>query len=388
MSTAGAAPAPGAGRLARAVATTRAALRRTWATLHRIWVRIRWRRITFTSGGLAFTLGTFAVGFAAMNTGNNLLYLLWGSMLGFLMVSFWLSEQAIAGMRIQRRFAHAVTVGHDFRLGYDVRNLKPRLPSLALEIIEAGLPNRAFVAHVPAKGTTGAGSVNSFVRRGIYPLGTVTLSTSFPFGLFRKERDYEIPGEVVVWPRSDRRVREPNVGGGRVRRAGLSARGTAGSRGEYRSLRGYRPGDDPKDIHWRSTARMREPVIREYERDGAETRWICLDTRVEEGDAAEAAVEVAASLCAQAVAGHHPFALVAGRAVLEPGEGPGQLERALDLLARVDFAEDEPVPSPPAPMDRCVLVGVYPRGGFADLFAVGPDARPEPVTLGDAEAAA
>ena len=370
------------GALGAAVAALRRAaseLRRTGAALRRIWHRIRWRRISFTSGGLAFTLGTFAVGFAAMNTGNNLLYLLWGSMLGFLMVSFWLSEQAIRDVRIERRFAHAVTVGHDFRLSYEVTNRKPRLPSLALEIIEGGLPDRAFVAHVPPKGTVTARSVNSFVRRGIYPLGTVTLSTSFPFGLFKKEKDIEMPGEVVVWPRSDRRVREPRTGGGRMRQAGLSARGTAGSRGEYRTLRGYRPGDDPKDIHWRSTARMREPVIREYERDGAETRWICLDTRVEQSDAAEVAVEVAASLCAQAVGGHHPFGLVAGHAVLAPGEGSGHLERALDLLARVDFAEDEPLPAPPVARDLCVLVGVYPRGGFADVLAVGPEARLEPL---------
>jgi uncharacterized protein (DUF58 family) len=288
-------------RTSGAAAATRAALGKALPALRTIWHRIRWRRISFTSGGVAFTIGTFAVGFAAMNTGNNLLYLLWGSMLGFLMVSFWLSEQAIRDVRIERRFARAVTVGHDFRLSYEVTNRKSRLPSLALEIIEGGLPGRAFVAHVPPGGTVAARSVNSFVRRGIYPLDIVTLSTAFPFGLFRKEKDIRMPGEVVVWPRSDRRVREPRVGGGRMRRAGLAARGTAGSRGEYRSLRGYRPGDDPKDIHWRSTARLREPVIREYERDGAETRWICLDTRVEQSDAAEVAVEVAASLCAQAV---------------------------------------------------------------------------------------
>jgi len=354
-------------------------LAEAWAGLREAWRRLRaWRRIHFTAGGLAFTLGTFMVGFAAMNTGNNLLYLLLGAMLGFIAVSGWLSEQAIRDLVLERRFTHAVTVGHDFRVTYEVVNRKRFLPSLAVELVEGGLPNRAFVAHVPPRGTVTTRSVNSFVRRGIYPLGTVTLSTSFPFGLFRKERDVEIPGEVVVWPRSDRRVREPRVGGGRMRRSGLSARGTAGSRGEYRSLRGYRPGDDPKDIHWRSTARMRNPVIREYERDGAETRWICLDTRGEPTDAAEVAVEVAASLAARAVAGHHPFALVAGDAVLEPGEGPAHLERALDLLARVDFSADGPLLAPPVAGDRCVMVGVHARSGFADVFAVGPDARLEP----------
>lgn len=341
-----------------------------------VWARIRaWRRIRFTFGGSAFVLGTTAVGFAAMNTGNNLLYLLLGAMLGFIAVSGWLSEQAIRGLRVERRAPHAVTVGHDLRLTYEISNRKRRLPSLAVEIAEEGLPERAFLAHVGPEGHASTRSVNSFVRRGIYPLGTVTLSTGFPFGLFRKERDLQLPGEVVVWPRTDRPVRDPAPGTGRVPRIGLSTRGASGTRGEYRSLRGYRIGDDSRDIHWKSSARLREPVIREYERDGADTRWICLDVRGEPGESAEAAVEVAASLAARAVAEHRPFALVAGADLLEPGDGAGQLERALDLLARVDFEPDAPAPSPPVDRATCVLVAIERQTGWGDVLAVGRSGR-------------
>jgi uncharacterized protein (DUF58 family) len=336
-----------------------------------------WRRFYFTSGGLAFTLGTLAVGFAAMNTGNNLLYLLLGSMLGFITVSSWLSEQAIRDLRVERHLPHAVTVGHELRLQYRVTNHRKVLPSLAVEIVEAGLPGRAFVAHAPAGGTVQARSMNSFVRRGIYPLGTLTLSTSFPFGMFRKERDVEIPGEVIVWPRADRRIREPRAGAGRVAHSGSSIRGARGTRGEYRSLRGYRPGDDPKDIHWKSSARLREPVIREYDRDSADTHWICLDTRGEPSEASEVAIEVAASLAGRATAERRPFALVAGDVVLEPGDGPPQLERALDILARVDFSPDQPAPNPPVAKAACLLVSVRRSAGFGDVFAVAPDARLE-----------
>ena len=340
------------------------------------WRRIRaWRRIYFTSFGLAFTLGAIAVGLAAMNTGNNLLYLLLGSLVGFICVSSWLSEQTIRDLDVERKSPHSVTVGQDFRLIYDVVNRKRFLPSLAVEIVEAGLPGRAFVAHVAGRESVSTRSLNSFVRRGIYPLGTVTLSTSFPFGLFRKERDVEIPAEVVVWPRTDRAVRAPLAGAGRSSRTGLAAGGALGARGEYRSLRGYRPGDDPKDIHWRSSARSRQPVVREYDRDGADTRWVCLDTRAEPGDPAEVAVEVAAALIAGAVAEGRPFGLVAGDVLLEPGEGPVHLERALDVLARVDFDDSSAAPEPPVPASACVLVGVYASHGFGDVYAVGPEAR-------------
>jgi len=354
------------------------------------WRRIRaWRRIAFTSGGLVFSLGALAIGFAAMNTGNNLLYLLLGGVLGFIVVSGWLSEQVIRDLEVVRRLPRAVTVGHELRITYVVTNRHRALPSFAVEIGEAGLPGRAFVAHVPAGGSARTRSLNSFVRRGVYPLEAVTLSTSFPFGMFRKERDLTLPGEIVVWPRSDAPVRAPAAGGGARPAERPVRQKTVGHRGEYRSLRTYRPGDDPRDIHWRSSARLRDPVVREYERDGSECRWIYLDVSHEPGDAAEAAVEVAASLAAQAVSENRPFGLVAGSRKVERGEGPGHLEHVLDVLARVDFTASAPKLGPIPPPEGSVLVSVAGAPGFDSQIVLGRSARPrEPQVatpgLGDA----
>jgi uncharacterized protein (DUF58 family) len=163
---------------------------------------------------------------------------------------------------------------------------------------------------------------------------------------------------VVVWPRTDRPVQMPVPGAGRAEHVGALPRGGAGYRGEYRSLRPYRPGDDPRDIHWRSSARLREPVMREYERDRALTRWICLDLRGEPGEEAEAAVEVAAALAARAAGEGHPFALAAGRDLVPPDDGLGQLERVLDVLARADFEPDAPASVPPVEEEACILIQV------------------------------
>ena len=356
------------GRAGRALRSGRVGITQAWARLR------AWRRIRFTPGGLVFTVGTLLVGFAAMNTGNNLLYLLLGAMLGLIAVSSWLSEQAIRGLEIKRLTPRGVTVGQDMRLVYDVTNRKARLPSMAIELKEAGLPEPAFFARVGAGAEATGKSTHRFVQRGLYPLDAVTIGTSFPFGLFVKERDVKLPGELVIWPRRDRVVRAPFPGGGRNRARGLALAGAPGTRGDYRGLRTYRVGDDPKDIHWRTSARLSSPVVREYERDASETLWICLDLAGEpNSDDAEGLVEISASLAARAEAEGKRFGLVAGRRVVLPGAGSGQLEAVLDQLARIDFRRDASPPSPPVDPSRCVLVALTGRvaGAYGDAF-VGP----------------
>ncbi len=328
------------------------------------WRRLRaWRRIRFTTGGAVFTAGAFAIGFAAVNTGNNLLYLLLGAMLGFIALSGWLSEQVLRGLTVTRRTPQGVTVGRTFRITYHVTNRKPRFPTLAVHLIEEGLPGIACIGRLDPRESVTVRSENHFIKRGVYRLEALTLSTAFPFGLFTKERDLTLPGELVIWPRADRPVSMPAPPGGTSRPRYSDVSGvTVGARGEFRGLREYRVGDDPRDIHWRSTARTGEPVVREYDQDSAETIWICLDTRDEPGDRAENAVETAASLAARAFQEGRRFALATPTGHVGAGTGSGQLERVLDVLARVDFERSGPRLSPPSDPSTCVLVSISGAG--------------------------
>jgi uncharacterized protein (DUF58 family) len=328
--------------------------------LGKAWKRLRgWRRIRFTLGGALFSAGSLAIGFAAVNTGNNLLYLLLGAMLGFIAVSGWLSERILRRLEIRRHTPRGVTVEKPIRLTYYVTNRKRLFPTLAVYLVEEGLAEPAFISRVGAGDSVAVGSENRFVQRGVYPLETLTLSTSFPFGLFTKERDVALPGELVIWPRTDRPVRLPSTPGGRGRsQFSDSSGGAPGARGEYRGLREYRVGDDPKDIHWRTTAKIGTPVTREYDRDTTDTVRICLDTRGEPGDAAEAAIEVAAAAAAQAYRAGRRFGITTCTSDLTPGGGSGQLERVLDLLARVDYDPSAPHLAPPIDPMGCILVSL------------------------------
>jgi uncharacterized protein (DUF58 family) len=321
----------------------------------------RWRsprRLRFLRAGWALSAGAIVLGFVAIGTANNLLFLLLGALLGMIALSGSLSELVLRRVEVRRKGPRGAVAGQPAHLLYELRNPRTRLASFALEVGERDALDRAFVASVEPGRTANAVVERTWSTRGVYPLATVTLATSFPFGLFTKERDVELPCEVVVWPRSDRKVPEVRLPAPRASAAGAALSSTPSSaRGEFRGLREYRPGDDPRDIHWRSTARRGRPVVREYDRDESRTLWICLDLRMRPGSRAEEAIEVAASLAERAARRGTPFAVLAGRAGLPPGAGPSHLAAALDLLARAEPNPRAAFTEPPSGRTAAVLVG-------------------------------
>lgn len=339
------------------------------------------RRLRFHRAGWVVSSSAVGLGVAAIATGNNLLFLMLGAMLGLIALSGALSELTLRGLTLERTVPTGLEAGRPGHLTYRVRNRKRRLPSFAIEAGERRHVGRAFLAQLPPATVAALRVKHVWTRRGVHPLTAVTLSTSFPFGLFRKERDVELPAEVVVWPRTDRRVRAPRPAGERSQPTGALSAGASGARGEYRSLRPYRPGDDPRDVHWRSTARSGEPVVREYAREQARTLRLVLDLRgsepaAGEEDSAEAGaeetvIEIAAALAARAIRRGEPIALTTPDDRVPAGTGLRHLERVLDVLARARFRPDAPPPSPPAPPPECVLLTARSgagRGGWGDVY--------------------
>lgn len=347
----------------------------TWTQQLRARMRAS-RRLRLTRAGWFVVFATLALGLATLNTGNNLLYLLLGALLGVIVLSGLLSERALRDLHVRRTLPRTLTVGIPARLQYAVRNGKRRLPSHALEIRETVSPFGAAAAFVPVLNadSTARAAIEVVPRcRGVHRLDGVSIATSFPFGLFVKERDCVLQATVVVWPRTDRRVRTVRAIGSRGRprlhAAGMAA---AAERGDYRGLREYRHGDDARDIHWRSTARRGEPIVREYDRDATSEYWIVLDAIAPTSAAGEAAVEVAAALVVQAAARGDRFGLAAGTAHLAPGGAPTGVDAALDLLAALRIRAQGPPPTLPARPEDCVLVTAREigRSRWADVYDV------------------
>jgi uncharacterized protein (DUF58 family) len=297
----------------------------------------------FFARGVDVSGGSLVLGVAAIGTGNNLLFLLLGAMLGFITLSGWLSEQMLRGWRCAAAPPARITAGEPARVTYELATASAASPPSPWRWARRGRPARAWIpAWSPAADGRGAGE-REWERRGVYPLETVTLATSFPFGLFRKERDVELPRRGVVWPRADRPVREPRPGASAPAPPGERPAGPAGARGEFRALRPFRPGDDPRDVHWRTTARAgasrgarvrARPLARALALPGAARGG---------GRRAEAAVETPPRWPPPPRAAATPSAWRRRtRACARRGER--QLERVLDALARARFRADAPRP--------------------------------------------
>jgi uncharacterized protein (DUF58 family) len=339
------------------------------------------RRLKLLRPGLVLILGIFGLGFATLNTGNNVLYLLLGALLGLIALSGWLSEQVLQRNRVTRALPASVRAGHSARVEYRVHNMKKKLPTVALELRDSAAPRglftSAFIALIEPGMHGSASAEMRFDRRGVYRLERLVAATSYPFGLFEKERDLALEGLVVVWPRTDRPVRTPRPAGRRgVRSAAGGGAALGAERGDFRALRPYRAGDDPRDVHWRSTARRGEPIMREYDRDSAESYWIVLDGAAATDVIFEIAVEIAAALVARAAeAGERVGCAIGGVRIPAGGDGVA-FDAAMGALARIERAESGSL-SLPAPPIECVVVtarDIAAQDDYADVFKASAEA--------------
>lgn len=228
------------------------------------------RRLKITREGRYFLGITFGVGLAAINTGNNLLYLLLGVLLALILVSGIMSEIALRGLAVRRRLPTRAQVGRPHLVEIEVHNKKTRLPSYAIEVedIRASQPadKRCFFLKVSPQSTQVAAYRRTPQRRGREAHVAFRVATRFPFGLFEKSRLIDVPGELIIYP-AVHTVRLPPP---RARTAGVGAHVSArGGSDDLLGLRAYRPGDDTRQVHWRKSAALGALVLREHAAEGA-----------------------------------------------------------------------------------------------------------------------
>lgn len=229
---------------------------------------LHWTR----AGGAAAVVGA-AILVGALNTGNNLLYLLAACLFGALGVSAWISRWPLARARVELALPDEVrardpvevvvrTVGHADRptLGVAVRlTLGESTRSVAVPWLDPGERRLdAVTLKAPVRG--------AHVLR-------VSRWSPFPCGLLEARAAPE-EREVLVLPRSDlgyrRRVRWGSGG------EGLPS-GRRGPGTDLLEIRDWAHGDDARAIDWKSTARLDRTMVRETSRDADRRATVVLD---------------------------------------------------------------------------------------------------------------
>jgi uncharacterized protein (DUF58 family) len=327
------------------------AARWLWQRLRR-WLRPP-RRFPPTREGWWFLGATLMVGLAAINGGINLLFLVFGMMLSLIIASGVLSEVCLRQLTVTRRIPGTIHAGTPFLMGIAVKNDKKRVPTFSLEVEDLleGIPveRRCYYLKLPAGRMQETAYKHTLPRRGRHRFTGFRISTRFPFGFIRKSRDVDSPVEVLVYPAL---VAVPET----LIRAGLAEGGrrqvaSPSRSGEFHGLREFRQGDDPRDIHWRTSARRGRPFMRELEEEAGRIVVVLLDPVLPETDrerALESAVSMAASLVVALLRKGLQVGLKTRDVQIAPASGSGQASELLEVLAMLPPppAGGAPLPAP------------------------------------------
>lgn len=228
---------------------------------------------------------TVGVGIAAVNTGNNLLYLMLGLLLSLLLISMVMSEVVLYGIRIKRALPRTTTAGKRTVVEMIITNKKRWMPSYALELEddapqELAKAGRVHVMKAEANGTEDRRYLISFPKRGRVTFETVRVISRYPFGLVEKSHVHRVKGDVLVYPALEP-LSYAHLGGRSVGHE--SPTGQPGPGSEIAGLRDYRAGDEARKIHALRSAALGRWVVRERERDAQRRLSVALDNRRAEG---------------------------------------------------------------------------------------------------------
>jgi uncharacterized protein (DUF58 family) len=299
-----------------------------------------------TTEGTRFLLLTLAVGSAAINTGNNLFYLLLAMMLSLIVLSGFLSEQCLRRLEFHRHLPEYLFANAPATVTLRIANRKSYVPSMSLRLLDvvAGqdLDRGIHLSHLAPRSSRLISYLLLAPRRGRYEFDGVRVITPFPFGLFHKKAFYTFKASVIVCPEMiplpELRLHELSAVG---QHQSLARRGPGNS---LYDLREFRPGDDSRAIHWMTTARTGKLMLKETEAEDQRRVTVAVSTvaPIEEDHAFERALSIVASLLDQWLKeGYHVRLLLGDRDEIL-AINAGQL---LQLLHPLALCERRPVTS-------------------------------------------
>jgi len=265
-----------------------------------------------THEGLVY-LGIIAiVAVAALNTGNNLLFMMLACLLAGILMSGALSNVVLAGVELEFALPEHVYAERPVLARLRLHNRKRMLPSFSIVLSavvpkgkrrEVQYPGSRRILHAPVYvpyipcGTSETQHVElTFPRRGLYSEDGFRISTKFPFGFLRKARRAGARQDVLVLPNVQPTEEFYEV---LPLITGEMESFYKGRGHDLYAIRDYQESDTARHVDWKATAKARQLKVREFTREDERRVVLAFDTHLVQSDPKSLArFEKAVTFCA------------------------------------------------------------------------------------------
>jgi uncharacterized protein (DUF58 family) len=266
----------------------------------------------FTREGVVYLLIITVIAVAALNTGNNLLFIILASLLAGILVSGILSQIVLSQLELDFVLPDHVFAEQPMISRVTVRNLKWVLPSFSVTVStrapdkkkRQGSPPPArqildapvYLPYIPHRASVTQHVELTFPRRGRYTQDGFRVSTKFPFGFLRKAHEITSRQEILVLPnvQPTEEFYEilPLIGG--ELESFLKGRGH-----DLYAIRDYQESDTARHVDWKASAKAQQLKVREFTREDERRLVLVFDPHLPRADEKTLAqFEKAVTFCA------------------------------------------------------------------------------------------
>ncbi len=285
---------------------------------------------------------------------SNMLMLVFTMVAGPFVVNGWIIFSMLKRLGVERRVPKRTMAGEPAVVELTLKNGKRFLSNWlmsAADNIENSterLNTGVLFSRVPAHSQRTGNYQVRLMQRGTYRFGPVHVTTRFPLGLVERGLLFDLRDEILVHPRLGRLSsswkREHLLAADLVQQRQLR-RGAFDD--EFHRIREYRWGDNPRAIHWRTSARHSQLMVRQYRQSRDRDLVLILDLWApskptsQERERVELAMSLAATICIEHMRDSRDSKIsvfVAGRTESrwEGETAPAFRDSLLDLLAVVE----------------------------------------------------
>jgi uncharacterized protein (DUF58 family) len=267
-----------------------------------------------TREGIVYIVGIFVVALAALNTGNNLLFMVLACLLAGVLISGLLSRLVLGGIDVRLELPEHVFAQRTTMAVAELHNAKQMTPSFSVSLVSDDEPKTksqaptaparqildrpVYFPYIPHQATARQNVELTFPRRGIYHQDALGLRTRFPFGFLQKTRKVNSALEVVVYPRIQPTEEFYEV---LPLVSGELESYQRGRGNDLYAIRDYQFNDSARHVDWKASARTGALQVKEFAREDERRVMLVFDPFVvpEETDAKNAErFERAVTICA------------------------------------------------------------------------------------------